>query len=458
MADRFDAVIIGAGPGGEALVSRLPKQGLRVALVERELVGGECAYWACVPSKTLLRPPEARAEARRAAGLAEPEQRWREIADYRDVIIRNLDDSSAVAGYAEMDNVEVFKGAGRIDGPGRVDVDGQALATDRIMIATGTDPRIPPIEGLEQAGYWTNREATTLEDVPASAVVLGGGPVGVELGQMLRRYGAEVTLVESGHRLLAREDPGLGELLADALREEGIVLRLGARAQAVERRDGGRVVRLEDGDEVVGQELLVAIGREPRVTGIGLESLGIEPDPKGIATDERCRVIRPDNGGTPIDGVWALGDVTGAMPFTHVAKYHARLVCNDVAGRPARADLSAIPRVVFSDPEVAAVGMTSEQARGQGIELVESSIDLYSSIARPVTYGEGIGGRLTLLADGGRGVLVGAWAAGPLASEWIHMAVLAVKTATPVAVLRDTVPQFPTFAEAYQVALESLAL
>ena len=449
MADRFDAVIIGAGPGGEVVASRLPKQGLRVALVERELLGGECAYWACIPSKVLLRPAEAQAEARRAFGLGEPERRWREISDYRDKMIRNLDDSSQLESYAEMDGVEVFKGSGRIDGPGRVDVDGQTLETDRIVIATGTSAKIPPIEGLEHAGYWTNREATTITEVPESVVILGGGPVGIELGQMMRRYGAEVTLVESHERLLSRDDPDLGELLAEVLREEGIVLHLGAKAEAVARENGRRVVRLEGGGEVFGQELVVAIGREPRVTGIGLESLGVEPGPDGIETDERCRVI---------DGVWAIGDVTGAMPFTHVAKYHGRLVCDDIAGRAPRVDLSAIPRVVFSDPEVAAVGLTGEQAREQGIDLVETSADLYSSIARPVTYGEDVGGRLTLLVDRERRVMVGAWAIGALASEWIHLAVLAIKTATPVDVLRDTVPQFPTFAEAYQVALESLEL
>ena len=449
MPERFDAVIIGAGPGGEVVAARLLKQGLRVALVERELLGGECAYWACIPSKTLLRPPEARAEARRAVGLDEPAQRWPEIVAYRDKMIRGLDDSSQLESYAETDGIEVFKGSGRIDGPGRVDVDGQVLETDRIVIATGTGPRIPPIEGLEEAGYWTNREATTLSEVPASVVILGGGPVGVELAQMLRRYGADVTLVESHDRLLGREDPGASEMLADVLREEGIRLHLGARAEAVAHRDGDRVVRLDDGEEVSGQELVVAIGREPRVMGIGLESLGIEPDPDGIAIDERCRVM---------DGVWAIGDVTGAMPFTHVAKYHGRLVCDDIAGRTARVDLTAIPRVVFSDPEVAAVGLTTEQAREQGIDVVESSADLYSSTARSVTYGEDVGGRVTLLVDRARGVVVGAWAIGPLASEWIHFAVLAIKAATPVDVLRDTVPQFPTFAEAYQVALEQLEL
>ena len=447
--ERFDAVIIGAGPGGEVVAARLPNQGLRVALVERELLGGECAYWACIPSKTLLRPPEVRAEARRAFGLEEPAQRWAEIVAYRDKMIRGLDDSSQLETYAEMDGIEVFKGSGRIEGPGRVNVVGQVLETDRIVIATGTDAAIPPIDGLEQAGYWTNREATTLNEVPASVVILGGGPVGVELGQMLRRYGAEVTLVESHERLLAREDPGASEMLADVLREEGIRLRLGSRAEAVARRDGDRVVRLDSGEEVAGQELVVAIGREPRVKGIGLESLGIEPDPEGIAIDERCRVM---------DGVWAIGDVTGAMTFTHVAKYHGRLVCDDIAGRPARVDLSAVPRVVFSDPELAAVGLTSEQAREQGIDVVEASADLYSSTARSVTYGEGVGGRVTLLVDRERAVVVGAWAVGPLASEWIHFAVLAIKTATPVDVLRDTVPQFPTFAEAYQVALEQLEL
>jgi len=442
----YDAVVLGAGPAGEVAVSRLNGQGLKVALVERELVGGECGYWACIPSKTLLRPPEARSEAERSAGVAAPELSWPEVAAYRDTMVRHLDDSAQVSGYRE-EGVDVFRGEGRIAGRGHVEVDGQVLQTDRVIVATGSDASIPPIDGLEQAGYWTNREATTLAEIPESIVILGGGPVGVELGQLMRRFGARVTIVEHGERLLSREGPAVGELIAQSLRDEGLEIRLGAKATAVERRDGERMVRLDDGDQVSGRELLVATGRAPRVHGIGLESIGIDPDPEGLEVDERCRAA---------EGVWAIGDVTGVMALTHVGMYQGRITAQDIAGGQPRADYAAIPRVVFSDPEVAAVGLTEQQARQDGIEVATARVALAEAIARPSTYEENPRGDLGLIADNQRQVLIGAWAVAPMASEWIHYAALAIKTQTPLAVLRDTVAQFPTFTEAYLNGLEHL--
>ena len=444
--ERFDAVVIGTGPAGEVAVSRLSDQGLRVALVERELIGGECAYWACIPSKTLLRPPETRFDARRAAGVEEPAVHWPQVAEYRDEMIRNLDDSGQVKGYEDQ-GVVVVRGEARIAGPGRVDVDGRMLETDRIIVATGSDASIPPIEGLSAAGYWTNREATTLKELPASIVILGGGPVGVELAQFFCRFGAKVTLVQSAERLVHREDPAVGALILDVLREEGIDVRLDTRAERVRLERGERVVTLGDGQDVRGQELLVATGRTPRVEGIGLDKVGIEADPSGIQVDARCRAG---------DGVWAIGDVTGVMPFTHVGMYQGRIVAADIAGRPTKADYSAIPRVVFSDPEIAAVGLTEQQAREQGIDVATSRISLPDSIARPWTYEKEPRGDLGLIADRDRQVLVGAWAVAPLAGEWIHQAALAIKTKTPLEVLRDTVAQFPTFSEAYLKAVEAL--
>ncbi len=443
---RYGAVVIGTGPAGEVAVSRLNEQGLDVALVERELIGGECGYWACIPSKTLLRPPETRFEARRAAGVDEPAQHWPQVAEYRDYMIRNLDDSGQVEGY-ERQGVTVVKGEARIAGPGRVEVDGRTLKTDRIIVATGSDAAIPPIDGLQKAGYWTNREATTLKELPESIVILGGGPVGVELGQFLARFAVPVTLVEAADRLVNREDPAVGELILDVLRDEGIDVRLGALAERVRVEDGQRIVTLSDGQEVRGQELLVATGRKPRVQGIGLEQVGIEANPKGVEVDERCRAA---------DGVWAIGDVTGVMPFTHVGMYQARIVAADIAGRPAKADYAAIPRVVFSDPEIAAVGLTEDQAREQGIDVATSRVRLPDAIARPWTYEKDPRGDLGLVADRRRRVLVGAWAVAPLAGEWIHQAALAIKTQTPIDVLRDTVAQFPTFSEGYLKGVERL--
>ena len=448
MSERFDAIVVGAGPAGEVAATRLPKLGLRTALVERELVGGECAYWACIPSKTLLRPPQVRFEAQRTAGTGAPEQSWREVAAYRDYMIRHLDDSNQVAGY-EGDGIRVFKSEARIAGPGRVEVDGELLETDRIVIATGSEAKVPPIRGLEQAGYWTNRQATTLNEIPDSAVILGGGPVGIELGQFLSRFGAEVTVVETADRLLPREDAAVGELIRKYLEEDGVAVRLGVSATEVAAAGGRRVVSLADGSEVAGQELLVAIGRAPRVEGIGLESLDVAFGPQGIEMDGRCSAS---------EGVWAIGDVTGVMPFTHVGKYQARVAVDDIAGKPRDADYSAVPRVVFSDPEIAAVGLTEQQARERELDVATARVSLPEAIARPWTYEKDPRGELGLIADLRRGVLVGAWAVAPLAGEWIHYAALAIKTGTPLDVLRDTVAQFPTFSEAFLNGVEAFGI
>jgi pyruvate/2-oxoglutarate dehydrogenase complex dihydrolipoamide dehydrogenase (E3) component len=446
MTERFDAVVIGAGPAGEAAAERLNVQGLATALVERELVGGECAYWACIPSKTLLRPGEVRSEAARAAGASDPELRWSELAAYRDYMIRHLDDSAQISDY-EKSGVRVYKGEAKLAGPGRVALGDQVLETERIVIATGSDARIPPIPGLAEAGYWTNREATTLKRIPESVVILGGGPVGIELGQFLRRFGSEVSIVESAERLLQREDPRVSELIGDALREDGIALYLGAAAEEVSAADGRRTITLAGGDHLSGQELLVAIGRAPRIGGLGLETVGIVPGPHGIAVDERCRAG---------EGIWAIGDATGVMPFTHVAMYQGRIACADIAGQQARADYTAIPRVVFSDPEIAAVGLTEQQAAERGLETASARVQLADTISRPWTYEQDPRGELGVIADHRQGTLVGAWAVSPLAGEWIHYAALAIKTRTPLDVLRDTVAQFPTYTEAYLKAIEQL--
>ena len=448
MSERFDAIVIGAGPAGEVVASRLLKQGLNTALVERELVGGECGYWACIPSKTLLRAPDAQADARRVVGLDEPEADWQEIVKYRDYMIRDLDDSGAVAGYEES-GVTVVKGEARIEEAGVVTVGGRRLAADRVVVATGSEAVIPPIEGLEEAGYWTNREVTTLTEIPKDVIMLGGGPVGIELSQMLRRFGAEVTIVQGAEHLIDREDPQVSKLIAAALQAEGIELRLGQHATAVTLDGERRTVELDSGESVQAERVIVATGRRPRAQDLGLESLGIELGARGeIPIDERCRVV---------DGMWAVGDVTGVSLFTHVGKYQARIACADIAGQPVRADYRAVPRVVFCDPEIAAVGLTAEQATERGVDLRQASTDLMN-VARTETYGKGITGELGILVDAERRILVGAWAVGPLASEWIHQAVLAVKAEISIDVLSDTIAQFPTFSEAYLPALERLTL
>jgi dihydrolipoamide dehydrogenase len=447
--ERFDAVVLGAGPAGESAASRLHDQGLRTALIERELVGGECAYWACIPSKTLLRPVEVRSEAARAKGVATPERQWEDAVAYRDYMIRNLDDSAQVEDY-EREGIRVYKGHAKLRGPGQIEIDEETLIVGaRIIIATGSAPRIPDIPGLAEAGYWTHREATTLTEIPASATIIGGGPVGIELAQLLRRFGAQVHLVEADDRLIGREDPRVGELAAAALREEGIEVHLGVEIQGVSAADGQRELDLGYAGHIQTQELIVATGRSPSVIDLGLETVGIHPYGDGIKIDERCRAG---------DQVWAVGDVTGVMPFTHVAKYQARIACADIGGESVVADYTAIPRVVFADPEIAAVGLTEAEAAVQEIDVAIGRVELSEAIARPWTYESDPRGELSVMVDRERRVLLGAWAVAPMASEWIHYAALAIKTGTSIDVLLDTVAQFPTYTEGFLEALARVEL
>lgn len=448
MSQKFDAVTLGMGPGGEVAASRLIAGGKRVAVVEKELIGGECAYWACIPSKTLLRPPEVKDEARRAFGTGTPTLELKEVFDYRDYMIRNLDDSGQVNGY-EKQGATVIKGEGRISGPGKVEVKGETLQAEHIIIATGSAPNMPPVEGLDDVTVWTNREVTTSREVPGRTLIIGGGPNGIEAAQWLSRFGSEVTIVQSPDRLINREDPQVSELIEAALEEEGIRVLTGRKAVRACSDGEGAVVELDDGAEVATDVVVIAAGRKPRTEGIGLESVGIEPDGKGFPIDDRCRIA---------DGVWALGDVTGVALFTHVAMYQGRIVADNILGKERRADYRGIPRVVFSDPEIAACGLTEERAQEEGIDVVSTTLDLTRAIARPWTYEEDPRGTLSLVADRERRVLVGAWAVAPLAGEWIHQASQAIRAEIPIEKLLDSMAQFPTYSEAYLKALERLDL
>ena len=446
-SDHYDTVILGAGPGGEVAVNTLAKAGQRLALVESELIGGECTNWGCIPTKTLLRPPDLRGQTRRAAGAGESMLDFAPLAAYRDYMVSDHDDSGRVARY-EARGVTVVKAAGRLDGPGRVVTeDGRTLAADAVVVATGASAVVPPIPGLREAGFWTNRELTSLDAIPESVVFIGGGVVSVELAQFLARFGCRVTIVQGPDRLAEREEPRVGELLAGMLADDGVDVLLGRMAVGVRREGDTRIVELEDGGEVRGAAVVVATGRRPRTHGIGLETVGIEPGRRGIEIDERCRAG---------EGVWAIGDVTGVAMFTHVAKYQGRVAARDILGEPARADYRAVPRVIFTDPEVASVGLTEDDARAAGMDAVSATIDLPTTIARPYTYEQDPRGTLSVIVDRRRGVLVGAWAVAPLAGEWIHQAVLAIRAEIPVAILTDTIAQFPTFSEAFGVALRAL--
>ncbi len=447
MVERVDVVVLGMGPGGEVLASRLLDAGKRVAVVERELIGGECAYWACVPSKTLLRPAEAASAVDATAGATGARLDWPRASDYRDTMIRHLDDGKQATEYAERGAL-VRRGEGRITAPGRVRVGDEELAADHIVIATGTVPVVPQLEGLDDVTAWTNRETYTATDLPARAVVLGGSAVGIETATFLARFGVAVVLVQRGERLLKREEPRVSELALAQLRAIGVDVRLGAAPTRARREDDETVLDLDDGTEARGDVLILSTGRRARTDDLGLDAVGIELGERGeVRVDEHCRAA---------EGVWAIGDVTGAMPFTHVAKYQGRIAADAILGRPRPATYDGIPRVVFGDPEIAAVGLTEAQAAERGIRSVATQLDLAASLAKPWTWEEEPGGHLGLLADADAHVLVGAWAVGPMAGEWIHHAALAVRTRIPLDVLRDQVAQFPTFHEAYLAALEHL--
>jgi pyruvate/2-oxoglutarate dehydrogenase complex dihydrolipoamide dehydrogenase (E3) component len=446
MADRYDAVVIGAGVAGEVCAEELASGDMKVAICERELVAGECGYWACVPSKTLIRPGEVISEARQAPGAREAVTGPIDISKalaWRDFMVSDWDDSHAAKWLAD-EGIDLHRGNTRISGPGAVDVGGNLIEGDRLIVATGSAPSIPPIDGLESLDdrLWTNREATALKEVPERLLVLGGGPVGVELGQALSRLGSSVAIVEGDGRLLPHEAPPLGQALAEALSGEGIDLHLGRQVSAAERRGDGVSLTLQDGSELRGDRLLVATGRRPRVEGIGLENVGIDPQKsaKGVDVDDRMRAA---------EGVWAIGDVTGIWPFTHVGKYQGRVAAWGILGKDITAEYHAVPRVIFTDPQVAAVGEQEGKATGTK-EL--------AGITRSQTYSREYDKRpgfLTLVSDGER--LTGARAIGPEAGEWLQQATLAIKAGVQVDVLRQTIQPYPTFSEAFYYALADLS-
>ena len=446
--DRFDVIIIGMGPGGEAVAGRLLAAGSRVAVVERELIGGECAYWACIPSKTLIRGPGARAEAGRAAGVATPALDWAGLRDYRDYMVRHLDDSAQVSGYREA-GATVIKGAARLAGPGQVEAGGHLLQAGHVVIATGSEPVYPDIDGLDRVTVWTNREATAVRDIPSRVLLIGGSAVGVELGQFYARMGAQVTIVQRADRLIDREDPRVGELAEQALAADGVTVRTGRTVTRARRAGAGTIVTLDDGGQVETDVVILGAGRRAATAGLGLDAAGVKLTGRGgIAIDERCQAGR---------GLWALGDVTGIALFTHVAMYQGRVVADNILGRDRTASYQGIPRVIFADPEIAAVGLTTTQAVSRGINPAAAEIGLADAVARPWTYERDPRGDLGLLADRDRGVLVGAWAVAPLASEWIHQAALAIRARIPIDMLLDQVAQFPTYSEAYLKALEQFS-
>jgi pyruvate/2-oxoglutarate dehydrogenase complex dihydrolipoamide dehydrogenase (E3) component len=451
---KFDAIVIGTGPAGEHCLGRLSDSGLKIAAVERELVAGECSYWACMPSKTLLRPGDVIAEAQRAPGAAEAISGDLDVPaalGWRDFMISDLDDTEHAAWVQEKGTL--LRGAAKLAGPGKIEVDGEVHESERIVIATGSGPKFPPIDGLtELDGVWTNREATNVKEIPGRLLILGGGPVGCELAQAFARMGSSVVIVEGADHLLPKLPAAAGAAVGECLEAEGIELRLGNHASAAERHGDKFRLVFDGADNAEGDKLLVATGRKARIEDLGLETVGIEADGP-IQVDETMLAE-----GTT--WLYAVGDVNGRSLLTHMGKHQGRVAADRIGGRDVactKADGPLAPRVIFTEPQVAAVGHTLASAREDGLNVraVDHPI---GSVAGGSFVGKGAPGLVRLVVDEDRRVLVGATFTGVDVAEFVHAATIAVVGEVPLDRLWASVPSFPTRSEVWLRLLEKYGL
>ncbi len=449
MEHEADVVVLGLGPGGEALATRLARAGLDVVGVDRHLVGGECPYYGCIPTKMIVRAADALGEARRVPGLAGESvvtPSWQPVADRIAAEATDSWDDAVAVERLEAAGVRFVRGHARLAGPRSVEVDRSTYVARRgVVLNTGTEPAVPPIDGLDATPYWTNRDAVALRELPGSLAVIGGGAIGVELAQGFSRFGVQVTVIEAADRILPPEEPEAGALVAGVFAREGVRVLAGSSIRSVRYDEGRFVVDLAN-DQVTADKLLVATGRRPNLRDLGLSTVGLDPSARALDVDDRMRVA---------DGLWAIGDITGKGGFTHISMYQAAVAARDILGEPGSAAVyRAVPRVTFTDPEVGSVGMTEALARQAGMRVRVGTTDLSSSTRGWIHGGEGL---VKLVEDADRGVLVGATVVAPGGGEVLSMLTTAVHAEVATDTLRSMIYAYPTFHRAVESALDDLS-